>query len=231
MTGFGDVYFEGKEYEVELLEKRPGIISKALREALGMPDGAPPPWLHNMQRIGPPPSYPTLKIPGLNAPIPPGAEYGFQPGGWGRPPADINGRPLFIEAYGEQMETAPASQFIEFEHWGTLQQEEEVSSEEEEAEGLIPEPEKKPSQYPDQMEGIITPFDGLETPISGLETPENLESSLRKRKVKDTESVPPPPPPEPEENKELFQVLETRQTGISGDIYGYFSHIISSNFS
>lgn len=46
----------------------------ALRDALGMPnDSAPPPWLRNMQRYGPPPSYPELKIPGLNAPIPPGA--------------------------------------------------------------------------------------------------------------------------------------------------------------
>lgn len=30
----------------------------------------PPPWLIAMQRYGPPPSYPNLKIPGLNAPIP-----------------------------------------------------------------------------------------------------------------------------------------------------------------
>ena len=30
----------------------------------------PPPWLIAMQRYGPPPSYPNLKIPGLNASIP-----------------------------------------------------------------------------------------------------------------------------------------------------------------
>ena len=30
----------------------------------------PPPWLIAMQRYGPPPTYPNLKIPGLNAPIP-----------------------------------------------------------------------------------------------------------------------------------------------------------------
>ena len=30
----------------------------------------PPPWLIAMQRYGPPPSYPNLKIPGLNAGIP-----------------------------------------------------------------------------------------------------------------------------------------------------------------
>ncbi|KAK4856964.1 hypothetical protein QYF36_023184 [Acer negundo] len=39
------------------------------KEVLGITDGAPPPWLINMQRHGPPPSYPHLKIPELNAPL------------------------------------------------------------------------------------------------------------------------------------------------------------------
>lgn len=34
----------------------------------------------SMQRYGPPPSYPNLKVPGLNAPIPPGAQFGYQVG-------------------------------------------------------------------------------------------------------------------------------------------------------
>ena len=34
-----------------------------------------------LQRYGPPPSYPNLKVPGLNAPIPPGAQFGYQVGG------------------------------------------------------------------------------------------------------------------------------------------------------
>lgn len=42
----------------------------------------------SVQRYGPPPSYPQLKIPGLNAPIPPGAKFGYHPGGWGKPPVD-----------------------------------------------------------------------------------------------------------------------------------------------
>jgi len=63
-------YFEGKEFEVKMKFNRPGYLSEELREALGMPVGTPPPWLINMQRYGPPPSYPALKIPGLNAPIP-----------------------------------------------------------------------------------------------------------------------------------------------------------------
>lgn len=47
-----------------------GKMSAALRNALGIPETQPPPWLINMQRYGPPPSYPNLKIPGVNAPIP-----------------------------------------------------------------------------------------------------------------------------------------------------------------
>lgn len=42
------------------------------------------PW----QRYGPPPSYPHLKIPGLNAPIPAGAKFGYGHGEWGKPPVD-----------------------------------------------------------------------------------------------------------------------------------------------
>ena len=38
-----------------------------MQKALGMPDGAPPPWLINMQRYGPPPAYASMKIPGVFA--------------------------------------------------------------------------------------------------------------------------------------------------------------------
>lgn len=36
-------------YQVKLREMKPGMLSHELKEALGMPDGAPPPWLINMQ--------------------------------------------------------------------------------------------------------------------------------------------------------------------------------------
>ena len=42
---------------------KPGVLSEALQGALGMSAGAPPPWLINMQRYGPPPSYTDLKVP------------------------------------------------------------------------------------------------------------------------------------------------------------------------
>jgi splicing factor 3B subunit 2 len=65
-----------------------------------MAPGAPPPWLTAQQRHGPPPSYPALRIPGLNAPIPAGAAFGHQPGGWGKPPVDAWGRPLYGDVFG-----------------------------------------------------------------------------------------------------------------------------------
>jgi splicing factor 3B subunit 2 len=60
--------------------RTPGQISDELTIALNIPALAPVPWLMNMQRFGPPPSYPQLKIPGLNAPIPEGAQWGYHPG-------------------------------------------------------------------------------------------------------------------------------------------------------
>lgn len=80
MTFHGDLYYEGKEFEMRLTHLKPGFLSERLRNALGMPAGAPPPWLINMQKHGPPPSYLGLKIPGLNAPIPEGANWGYHPG-------------------------------------------------------------------------------------------------------------------------------------------------------
>ena len=73
LTPVGDIYYEGKEYEARVENLKPGVCSDKLREALGInSESTPPPWLINMQRYGPPPSYPDLKVPGLNAPIPKG---------------------------------------------------------------------------------------------------------------------------------------------------------------
>jgi len=105
MTIHGDLYYEGKEFETRLKEKKPGDLSEELRIALGMPVGPnshkiPPPWLIAQQRYGPPPSYPNLKIPGLNAPIPDGTSFGYHAGGWGKPPVDENGKPLYGDVFG-----------------------------------------------------------------------------------------------------------------------------------
>lgn len=105
MTIHGDLYYEGKEFETRLKEKKPGDLSEELRTSLGMPIGPachkiPPPWLIAQQRYGPPPSYPNLKIPGLNAPIPDGCSFGYHAGGWGKPPVDESGKPLYGDVFG-----------------------------------------------------------------------------------------------------------------------------------
>eukprot|EP00947_MAST-08B_sp_MAST-8B-sp1_P004343 g4343.t1 len=132
LTGHGDLYYESREFETQMKNRQPGNISEELKEALGMPEGAPPPWLINMQRYGPPPAYPKLKIPGVNAPIPPGASFGYHPGGWGQPPVDENGQPVYGDVFGTQAASQAAEASGPVAHWGELQDDDEDDSEEEE---------------------------------------------------------------------------------------------------
>jgi splicing factor 3B subunit 2 len=44
----GDLYYEGKEYEIRMRGYKPGRMSPELRHALGIPENSPPPWLINM---------------------------------------------------------------------------------------------------------------------------------------------------------------------------------------
>ncbi|KAL9240111.1 hypothetical protein vseg_014369 [Gypsophila vaccaria] len=196
LTSYGDMYYEGKEFEVKLREMKPGTLSKDLKEALGMSEGTPPPWLINMQRYGPPPSYPHLKIPGLNAPIPPGASFGYHPGGWGKPPVDEYGRPLYGDVFGVQQHEEPTYEeepVDKSKHWGDLEEEEEVEEEYEEEE----EPEELGEE--DMEDGILS-MDSLSSTPTGVETPDVIE--LRKQQRKEPE-------------KQLYQVLEEKEERIA----------------
>ncbi|KAI2611124.1 DUF382-domain-containing protein [Hypoxylon fragiforme] len=170
LTRFGEVYFEGKEFETDLRHLRPGELSDPLKEALSIPPGAPPPWLINQQRFGPPPSYPSLRIPGLNAPIPPGAQWGFNPGCYGKPPVDEYNRPLYGgDIFGimqPSQQAPPPGEPIERTLWGELQEPEEESEEEED--------EDEDEEEEDDEEDVGA---GLQTP-SGMETPGGLASSV-----------------------------------------------------
>lgn len=187
MTIHGDLYYEGKEFETRLKEKKPGDLSEELRTALGMPIGPachkiPPPWLIAQQRYGPPPSYPNLKIPGLNAPIPEGCCFGYHAGGWGKPPVDQEGKPLYGDVFGTSNldnDSGLGDEEVDRTLWGELEseseEESEESEEEENEEDLAP---------PVDATGLLTP--GLETPsglasIPGMETPDSIE--LRKKKI------------------------------------------------
>ena len=68
LTKLGEVYYEGKEFDKRMRKYRPGKLSRNLRAALGISSTAIPPFVQNMQRYGPPPAYPFLKIPGVNIP-------------------------------------------------------------------------------------------------------------------------------------------------------------------
>ncbi|KAI0832954.1 DUF382-domain-containing protein [Hypoxylon sp. FL0890] len=178
LTRFGEVYYEGKEYETDLRHLRPGELSDTLKEALSIPPGAPPPWLINQQRFGPPPSYPSLRIPGLNAPIPPGAQWGFNPGCYGKPPVDEYNRPLYggdIFGIMQPSQQGPPGEPVERNLWGELQEPEEESEEEEE--------EEEESEDEEVEVGA-----GLQTP-SGIETPGGLASSVPTEYGTATESV------------------------------------------
>ncbi|KAH8117397.1 hypothetical protein DFH11DRAFT_1574767 [Phellopilus nigrolimitatus] len=214
VTGFGEMYYEGKEFETSLKEKRPGDLSPELVEALSIPPLAPPPWLISMQRFGPPPSYPTLRIPGLNAPIPEGAQWGFHPGGWGKPPLDEYNRPLYGDVFGvlPKASDTQLGEPVDKDVWGELEPEEE---EEEESES---------EEEEEEEEGESTPADGLQTP-SGLETPSGMTSvvstvaggletpdflELRKnagRTQPDSSDTGP---------RSLYQVVPERQTSVRG---------------
>ncbi|XP_063707669.1 splicing factor 3B subunit 2 [Culicoides brevitarsis] len=191
MTIHGDLYYEGKEFETRLREKKPGDLSEELRTALGMPVGPachkiPPPWLIAQQRYGPPPSYPNLKIPGLNAPIPEGCSFGYHAGGWGKPPVDESGKPLYGDVFGttnNPNDNGVNEDEIDRNLWGELESESEESESEEEEED---EGEDLANQ-PDET-GLVTPAEGLVTPSGltsgvppGMETPDNIE--LRKKKI------------------------------------------------
>ncbi|OJA13604.1 hypothetical protein AZE42_02736 [Rhizopogon vesiculosus] len=199
VTGFGEMYYEGKEFETSLKEKRPGDLSPELVEALSIPPLAPPPWLISMQRFGPPPSYPTLRIPGLNSPIPEGAQWGFHPGGWGKPPLDEYNRPLYGDVFGVLPKVTDTN--LEEES------EDEEESEEEEEEAMETAP----------IDGLQTPS-GLETPsgmasvvstvAGGLETPDFLE--LRKTSTRHTSDASESGP------RSLYQVVPEKQTSVRG---------------
>ncbi|TRM61252.1 hypothetical protein BD626DRAFT_405869 [Schizophyllum amplum] len=217
VTGFGEMYYEGKEFETSLKEKRPGDLSPELVEALSIPPLAPPPWLISMQRFGPPPSYPTLRIPGLNAPIPEGAQWGFHPGGWGKPPLDEYNRPLYGDVFGvlPKVNDSAGGEPIDKDPWGELEPEEEEEEEESESDE---EEEEEEAETATPMDGIQTPS-GLETPSGmasvvstvpgGLETPDFLELRKNTGRPVVADAVETGP-------RSLYQVVPEKQTNVRG---------------
>jgi splicing factor 3B subunit 2 len=224
MTRYGEVYYEGKEAETSMVHLKPGVLSDELKDALGMAPGHPPPWLLNQQRYGPPPSYPNLKIPGVNAPIPPGATWGFTPGSWGRPPVDEHSqRPTFGGdplGQGILQEVAAPTDPGEPEArsiWGVLRAEGE--SDEEESDDDEEDSDEEEDGGSEDASGIQTSFttaSGLPSEIGGTETIGGEFTLRKQRKGIDTE--------EPSAQRSAFQVLPEKNiqaTGFFGGEHAY----------
>ncbi|KGO36634.1 protein of unknown function DUF382 [Penicillium expansum] len=231
LTRYGEIYYEGKEYETNLKHLRPGELSDELRDALGMAPGAPPPWLVNQQRYGPPSSYPALKVPGLNAPPPPGASWGYHPGGYGKPPVDEHNRPLFggdIFGVLQPQQHAQQGEPIEKDLWGELHESEE-SEEESEAEEEEDEHEEESDE--DGVGASAHSPSGMETP-SGIDSAvpsefvgaENVSGEFDVRKhhrgIDTEESVHP---------RSAYQVIPERQTNVEGFFGGDRAYDLSNS--
>ncbi|XP_005752044.1 splicing factor 3B subunit 2 [Pundamilia nyererei] len=222
LTIHGDLYYEGKEFETRLKEKKPGDLSDELRIALGMPVGpnahkVPPPWLIAMQRYGPPPSYPNLKIPGLNSPIPENCTFGYHAGGWGKPPVDEMGKPLYGDVFGTNsadFQAKAEEEEVDHTTWGELEPSDEESSEEEEEEESDEEKPDETGFFTPADSGLITPG-GFSSVPAGMETPELIE--LRKKKIEEAMDG--------NETPQLFTVLPERRTGPVGAAMMASTHI------
>lgn len=163
---------------------------------------SPPPWLWMQQRYGPPPSYPNLRSPGLNSPIPPGCQYGNHAEGWGRPPVDEQGRPLYGDVFGVYVEEKATKKLNPEEEklWGEIPENAvEEEDEEEEREAEVPVEEKKEEEVPVPADVVIP---GSETPAAiqlrkeaGDETPyepKSLYTHLEEVEVSGGEGFMPP---------------------------------------
>jgi len=178
MSKFRELYYEGKEFESSKQSWQPGILSHKIKEALGMGNTGriPPPWLINMQRYGPPPSYPGLKIPGLNAAIPSGCQFGYGPGEWGKPPVDQEGHALYGDVFGVKEESdaqfAVENDFDKTFEWGKIEHNDND-------EAIYTEHEDGAEKETLDVDGTHSTITGISSHIPfGMETPDIL--NLRK---------------------------------------------------
>ena len=238
MSILGDLYYEGKEFETKLVDKKPGELSDDLRVALGMPVAdatvddesgtpavpIPPPWLLHMQRYGPPPSYPNLKIPGLNARIPEGASFGYHAGGWGKPPVDEYGRPLYGDVFAENTQNGEGGMVEPIDEinttiWGQLESEESGDDSSDDDSDDSDGDDDGDDDGEADAAGTVTPSgftsetpSGITSVDTGTETPDALDLRKRRTEIEDAME-------EGGDAKELYKVLP-QQAATTGGMMG-----------
>ena len=129
-------------------------------------------------------------------------------GGWGKPPVDEFGRPLYGDVFGTQAAAQKTRAPIERTPWGALEEEESESSSEEEEED---DGEAMDDETSESGISSVTSIASMSSLASGLETPDAID--LRK----DAGGGAGGP--------KLFQVLEQKETrvgsGLMGSSHGY----------
>jgi len=210
LTVHGDIYYEGREDEVKMRSYKPGRVSEELRIALGISEYAPPPWIINMQRYGPPPSYPNLKIPGVNCPLPNSGQYGYV----FQRPLDDQGKPIMGgNIYGTMRttdydeESAPVEKGL----WGQIMEDDMMD---EIAEPMELQETNEPRTESDIRSGISSTISGMETPENDIrKQPQSANSKMASQQVQNInygDGVPKP----------LYQVLEPVTTSFGSNLYG-----------
>jgi len=172
-----------------------------------MEHNCPTPWLIAQQRFGPPPAYPDLKIPGLNAPIPAGHEYGYGEGQWGKPPIGGDGQPLYGNPFGMYFE--PDFHAMQpKEHWGDL---EDISDDEDSSDESASEDEEMEDGIRSNASGIVSGVtSGVNTGMISASSQSENEFNLRKKAGTDTA----------ESQKSLYTVLQQQDTSVQGNLFG-----------
>ena len=170
-----------------------------------------------MQRYGPPPSYPNLKIPGLNAPIPADATYGYHPGGWEKIPVNEYGEPLYGDAFG-QSERVDGIAFEKFDQ--TLWSEFKYLYAEDDDEQYGEDDEDNDDQMDDEEDRIdesgFSSVDGMETPSGEFDLRKKTTSTSQQQQEKD--------------HRPLFQVIEQQvDNTATGLIATNFRYVLPSS--
>jgi splicing factor 3B subunit 2 len=176
-----------------------------------------------MQRYGPPPSYPSLRIPGLNAPIPKDASFGYHPGGWGKPPVDEYGRPIYGDVFGAYAGIDEGEEIVDkATRWGALMQDaeeeddddddddddDEVADEAEGAAGGEGNVEEGEEAEAGQITESSTSTSSVQVAIDPVIFGEGA-LDLRKRDAADSHAKDPSPP-------RLYTVLSEKATAAGG---------------
>lgn len=224
LTSHGDLYYEGKEYEIRMRGYKPGRMSPELRMALSIPENAPPPWLVNMQRYGPPPAYPNLKIPGVNAPIPESIAFGY-----GRLFTDEKGFTVYADCHGLNKAVYQRRQNRR-PYWGAIKDvpdEEDESEFEEEEEEEEEEPEFEGigrSDLPDiSAADIYEEEQKLRSEKVNLDDLKSGIASLIQGTTPAEKKRPPTMPPIPTEARPLYEIVPEVKAATAGQSEIYAS--------